>query len=274
MSGSGAFIGLAFIGLLALLFWWSWPFRPKVKLPEDRPDIAYRPFTIRFDVECRGDDAAKIVEDHAVSSELTKFLKGISTEQREQMFSFAYNASSKELTGRASGELRDTAVLLLVDLSGSMAEQIFGIAGEIEAIRDHLSKQGSAVMVAGFTTVGWKGGQSRQEWHYAGRPAHPGRLCDLLHIIYHDFGEPSQSPQFEPWMHVPLFENVDGESLRWAKGKLLSRLESKKLLIVVSDGAPVDDSTLQENGPLILERDLRMVPLLTTALFKRTVHLY
>ncbi|WP_298305323.1 hypothetical protein [uncultured Erythrobacter sp.] len=155
-----------------------------------------------------------------------------------------------------SSELRDTALFLLIDQSGSMAEQIFGIAGEIEAIHCHLTKHGNAVMVAGFTTLGWKGGQSRQEWHYAGRPAYPGRLCDLLHIIYHDFDEPSNSPQFKPWMHVPLFENVDGEALRWAQEKLLSRPECRKVLIVVSDGAPVDDSTLQENGPLILERNL------------------
>ena len=108
----------------------------------------------------------------------------------------------------------------------------------------------------------WRGGKSRWSWRRAGRPASPGRLCDLLHIIYRSADETIAGP---PWSIRNLLrreilkENIDGEAVLWAAHRLRGRSEKRKILVVVSDGAPVDDSTLAANDPLILDRHLREV---------------
>jgi cobaltochelatase CobT len=128
---------------------------------------------------------------------------------------------------------------------------------------DFLVHLGVSVEVLGFTTVRWKGGKSREKWLRAGRPAHPGRLCDLLHVVYRTIdatGSGVGGWSFRPMLRPDLpKENVDGEAVEWAASRLRSRPNAHKILLVVSDGAPVDDSTLSANDLYILDHHLRTV---------------
>ena len=114
--------------------------------------------------------------------------------------------------------------------------------------------------VLGFTTMRWRGGLSREKWLRNGQPARPGRLNDLLHIVYCSAGERLHAHHCETMQRVELLkENIDGEAIDWAVRRLRRRRERHKYLIVLSDGAPVDDSTIHENGEAYLERHLRSV---------------
>ena len=118
--------------------------------------------------------------------------------------------------------------------------------------------------ILGFTTRGWKGGEAAKDWARAGRPENPGRLNDTLHIIYKSADEPMRRVRLAALRHARslglLKENIDGEALLWASRRLLMRGESRKLLIVISDGAPVDQATVEENADkAILDRHLREV---------------
>ncbi len=159
-------------------------------------------------------------------------------------------------------ELGNTAILVLVDQSGSLKGKpmAWTVAG-LRRVADDLGDAGAKVAIAGFSTAGWHGGFARQKWLDAKRPKRPGRLCALLHISYKDFDEPEWADESWQTMLDPniLRENVDGEAILWAEKDLLTREEQCKILIVVSDGAPVDDSTLMENGEAYLIRHLRTV---------------
>ncbi|MGR3248255.1 MAG: cobaltochelatase subunit CobT [Paracoccus sp. (in: a-proteobacteria)] len=160
-------------------------------------------------------------------------------------------------------EFRDTVVTLLIDNSGSMRGRPISIAAICaDVLARTLERCNVKVEILGFTTRAWKGGQSREAWLAAGRPAQPGRLNDLRHIIY--------KPADAPWRRVRpnlglmmkeglLKENIDGEALEWAHKRLARRAEARKILMVISDGAPVDDSTLSVNPANFLERHLRDV---------------
>ena len=160
-------------------------------------------------------------------------------------------------------DFRDTVVTLLIDNSGSMRGRPISIAAiSADIMARTLERCGVRVEILGFTTRAWKGGQSREHWLAAGRPAQPGRLNDLRHIIY--------KRADEPWRHARkslglmmreglLKENIDGEALLWAHNRLIARTEERKILMVISDGAPVDDSTLSVNSGTYLERHLRQV---------------
>src|SRR3546814_4930153 len=116
--------------------------------------------------------------------------------------------------------------------------------------------------ILGFTTRAWKGGQSREDWLAAGRPPHPGRLNDLRHIIYKKADEPWRRARKNLGLMMReglLKENIDGEALLWAHNRLIARVEERRILMVISDGAPVDDSTLSVNSGTYLERHLRQV---------------
>jgi cobaltochelatase CobT len=159
---------------------------------------------------------------------------------------------------------RDTAVTLLIDNSGSMRGKPIEIAATVaEMVAAALEQCSVAVEVLGFTTVGWRGGQSAQDWVRAGRPANPGRLNDLRHIVYKGADEPFRQARNNLAAMLAsdlLKENVDGEALLWAARRLSSRAESRRVLIVVSDGAPVDQATLEANDDSqILDRHLREV---------------
>jgi cobaltochelatase CobT len=160
-------------------------------------------------------------------------------------------------------EFRDTVVSLVIDNSGSMRGRpiaIAGICGDILART--LERCGVATEILGFTTRGWKGGQSREAWLAAGRPASPGRLNDLRHIVYKRADEPYRRARRNLGLMMReglLKENIDGEALLWAHNRLIARPEERRILMVISDGAPVDDSTASANGGTYLERHLRQV---------------
>ena len=160
-------------------------------------------------------------------------------------------------------EFKDTVVSLLIDNSGSMRRRpiaIAAICGDILART--LERCGVATEILGFTTRAWKGGQSREAWLADGRPAHPGRLNDLRHIVYKRGDEPYRHARRNLGLMMReglLKENIDGEALLWAHQRLIARAEARRILMVISDGAPVDDSTASANGGSYLERHLRQV---------------
>ncbi len=160
-------------------------------------------------------------------------------------------------------QFRDTVVSLLIDNSGSMRGRPISVAAlSADILARTLERCGVKVEVLGFTTKAWKGGQTRELWQAQGKPSQPGRLNDLRHIIY--------KPADAPWRRARtalglmlregiLKENIDGEALLWAHQRLLARPEQRRILMVISDGAPVDDSTLSANPGNYLEKHLRDV---------------
>jgi cobaltochelatase CobT len=160
-------------------------------------------------------------------------------------------------------DFRDTVVTLLIDNSGSMRGRPIGIAAiSADIMARTLERCGVKTEVLGFTTRAWKGGQSREQWLAAGRPPKPGRLNDLRHIVYKQADEPWRRAKASLGLMMReglLKENIDGEALLWAHGRLLARPEERRILMVISDGAPVDDSTLSVNNGTYLERHLRQV---------------
>ena len=160
-------------------------------------------------------------------------------------------------------EFRDTVVTLLLDNSGSMRGRPISIAAICaDILARTLERCGVKVEILGFTTRAWKGGQSREKWLSEGRPPHPGRLNDLRHIVYKQADEPWRRARRNLGLMMReglLKENIDGEALLWAHNRLIGRVEERKILMVISDGAPVDDSTLSVNSGTYLERHLRQV---------------
>ena len=160
-------------------------------------------------------------------------------------------------------EFRDTVVTLLLDNSGSMRGRPITVAATCaDILARTLERCGVKVEILGFTTRAWKGGQSREHWLTAGKPANPGRLNDLRHIIYKAADAPWRRSRKNLGLMMReglLKENIDGEALDWAHKRLLARTEQRKILMMISDGAPVDDSTLSVNAGNYLERHLRWV---------------
>jgi cobaltochelatase CobT len=160
-------------------------------------------------------------------------------------------------------EFRDTVVTLLLDNSGSMRGRPIMVAAVCaDILARTLERCGVKVEVLGFTTRAWKGGSARDEWVKAGKPPHPGRLNDIRHIIYKSADEPWRRARKNLGLMMReglLKENIDGEALMWAHNRLIARPEQRKILMVISDGAPVDDSTLSVNAGNYLERHLRRV---------------
>ena len=160
-------------------------------------------------------------------------------------------------------EFRDTCVTLLLDNSGSMRGRPISIAAiSADVLARTLERCSVKVEILGFTTRAWKGGQSREEWLAEGRPQAPGRLNDLRHIIYKSADAPWRRarPNLGLMMKEGLLkENIDGEALEWAHRRMSARPEARKILMVISDGAPVDDSTLSVNSSNYLEKHLRDV---------------
>ena len=160
-------------------------------------------------------------------------------------------------------DFRDTVVSLLIDNSGSMRGRPITVAAmSADILARTLERCGVKVEILGFTTRAWKGGQSRERWIGSGKTPNPGRLNDLRHIVY--------KPADVPWRRARrslglmlregiLKENIDGEALLWAHNRLIARTEQRRILMVISDGAPVDDSTLSVNPGNYLEKHLRQV---------------
>jgi len=160
-------------------------------------------------------------------------------------------------------EFKDTVVSLLLDNSGSMRGRPISIAAiSADILARTLERCGVKVEILGFTTKAWKGGQSREKWLQAGRPQKPGRLNDIRHIIYKNADSPWRRARRNLGMMMReglLKENIDGEALMWAHNRLIARAEERRILMVISDGAPVDDSTLSVNNGTYLENNLRQV---------------
>ncbi len=160
-------------------------------------------------------------------------------------------------------EFRDTVVTLLIDNSGSMRGRPISIAAiSADIMARTLERVGVKTEILGFTTRAWKGGQAREKWLAEGRPAQPGRLNDVRHIVYKQADEPWRRAKRALGLMMReglLKENIDGEALLWAHQRMIGRPEERKILMVISDGAPVDDSTLSVNSGSYLERHLRQV---------------
>ncbi len=160
-------------------------------------------------------------------------------------------------------EFKDTIVTLLIDNSGSMRGRPISIAAiSADVMARTLERCGVKTEILGFTTRAWKGGQSREAWLAGGKPAQPGRLNDLRHIVYKKADEPYRHARRNLGLMMReglLKENIDGEALLWAHQRLLGRQEDRRILMVISDGAPVDDSTLSVNNAGYLELHLRKV---------------
>lgn len=158
---------------------------------------------------------------------------------------------------------RDTVVTLLLDNSGSMHGRSIRVAAVCaDILSATLERCGVRVEILGFTTGAWKGGKAREKWVASGYPTNPGRLNDLRHIIYKGADTPWRQSRRNLGLMMRkglLKENIDGEALQWAHGRLLQRPEQRRILMMISDGAPIDDSTLSTNPGRFLEKHLRHV---------------
>lgn len=260
MSSDALWFGAIIAMMLALGLgsWWleRRSKEPARDLPEGTP---YKIFTTQFDVEVRAEEIANRLEE--ISWDHVKYWQR-PDEPQQVAAKAATERRKEEIIGSScfSGlptRLESAAITFLIDHSGSMrGDKIWEVCAAMQATGAALEDRGAKVEVLGFTTAGWRGGRARELWHSSGRPEYPGRLCALLHIIYKSFDEPMhQGIAWEAMLNGgALYENVDGEALDWAAGRLLKRAEANRLLIILSDGAPVDDSTLHANGVSILHR--------------------
>ena len=160
-------------------------------------------------------------------------------------------------------QFRDTIVSLLIDNSGSMRGRPITVAAmSADILARTLERCGVKVEILGFTTRAWKGGTTREKWAEDGKPPNPGRLNDLRHIVYKSADMPWRRARRNLGLMLReglLKENIDGEALLWAHNRLLGRPEQRRVLMVISDGAPVDDATLSANAGNYLEKHLRDV---------------
>ena len=225
----------------------------------------------KFDEECK--DYTKLINE--LAKKLKKLLLAFDStawefSQDEGSFDgsrfaafIANNNNSSIYKLEKKNVEKNTIVSLLMDNSGSMrGKPIITSALTSEILTHTLEKCNVNVEILGFTTNEWKGGNSKKKWENQQRPNKPGRLNDLLHIIYKDADAPWNVAKKNLGLILKeglLKENIDGEALIWASSRLKRRNEKKKILIVISDGAPVDDSTLSVNSPSILEDHLKDV---------------
>jgi cobaltochelatase CobT len=222
------------------------------------PTPDYRVFTTRFDREVRWDEL-----DGVLGPPSAQDTKAVDASFAE--FDAALTASFETPAGQAPVSAPpDTAITLLLDQSGSMRGTPMALAAAAiaQAVR-RLRAAGCRVEVLGFTTASWRGGRPRRRWKWRLRPRHPGRLCELLHVVYRDGDEEGSEishAAIRSMLRPDLpKENIDGEAVAWAAGRLLARPMAAKTLLVLSDGSPVDDSTQQANGPMYLDAHLQSV---------------
>lgn len=266
---SGEWLNLAFAVLVFALFFGAVRSTKRRKkqskpAPDGPPDEPYRVFTTEFDLELgAGDIERRLVAaspDYARGwFKLRKKSWAREIELADRLAS-EHRESFLDTLGQSGFE--DLAFTLLVDQSGSMeGDPMRWAAVSCRLAAEALSERGAKVEILGFSTAGWRGGFAYQKWQNSGRPKRPGRLCAPLHIIYKDFSGESFVRSDWGVMLDPniLRENVDGEALEWAVERLRSVKARMRHLIILSDGAPVDDATIMHNGPNYLVRHLKRV---------------
>ena len=269
------------------------PIEPPAPQPISEADPNYKVFAKEYDEEVHADELAEPVElerlrayldqqleplKGAVSRLANKLQRRLQAQQnRSWLFDLEEGILDAGRLARVVAnpttplsfkmeqdtEFRDTVVTLLLDNSGSMRGRPISIAAICaDVLARTLERCSVKVEILGFTTRAWKGGQSRERWLNDGRPQQPGRLNDLRHIIYKGADAPWRRarPNLGLMMKEGLLkENIDGEALEWAHRRMIARAEQRKILMVISDGAPVDDSTLSVNPANYLEKHLRDV---------------
>jgi cobaltochelatase CobT len=267
--------------------------QPRRDRPDTDPESVYRAYTRNFDEEveaedlCDPEELARLRQQldqqlhhlQGVVSRLANRLQRRLMAQQTRAWEFDLEEGMLD-AGRLARvvvnpmqslsykrerdmEFRDTVVTLLIDNSGSMRGRPITVAAMCgDILARTLERCAVKVEVLGFTTRAWKGGQSRDRWVHDGKPRNPGRLNDLRHIIYKSADAPWRRSRRNLGLMLReglLKENIDGEALLWAYRRLMNRPEHRRILMVISDGAPVDDSTLSVNPGNFLERHLREV---------------
>ncbi|MDT7934030.1 MAG: cobaltochelatase subunit CobT [Sphingomonadaceae bacterium] len=267
--------------------------RPNSRASDLSPDFAYRAYTQRHDeivgadelcdpeelTRLRGHLDAQLVHLQGAVTRLANRLQRRLMARQSRAWEFDQEEglldtarlprivtnplSSLSFKIERETEFKDTVVTLLIDNSGSMRGRPISIAAiSADILARTLERVGVKVEILGFTTRAWKGGRAREDWLGAGRPPRPGRLNDLRHIIYKAADAPWRRARKNLGLMMReglLKENIDGEALLWAHARLAARPEERRVLMVISDGAPVDDSTLSVNTGNYLERHLRQV---------------
>jgi cobaltochelatase CobT len=229
--------------------------------PEDEP---YRVFTRAYDVELSHADIPAAL--HRASADTFKFRydkAGKWATNRNYFGRFeAEQTPVAEIEDMLRGSIEipaELVVCLLIDQSGSMlGAPIAAAASAVNVVVEALSRLGVRTEILGFSTAGWQGGFARDHWQRRLRPRRPGRLCALAHIVYKRIDEPLWTEASrDAFLHPDILrENIDGEALEWAEARLRATPAVRRILVMLSDGAPVDDSTIMANGPSYLVRHL------------------
>lgn len=265
--------------------------RPNYARYEDRPAESYRIFTTKFDEIIRAEDLCDEEELARLRRYLDQHMKGVESvvgrlanrlqrrlmAQQTRSWSFDLEegvldparltrvvtdpTSPLSFKQELETDFRDTIVTLLIDNSGSMrGRPIMTAASCADILARTLERCGVKTEILGFTTRSWKGGRAKEAWIEASKPVNPGRLNDIRHIVYKNADEPWRRARVNLGLMMReglLKENIDGEALQWAWKRLAMRPEQRRILMVISDGAPVDDGTQSANPGAYLERHLR-----------------
>lgn len=229
--------------------------------------LEYRVYTTKFDREVRADDIDSVLGplsrgNQKAVEDARQTLQMRLLPWKTNLEITASEAAARIRSALEDAEREDAVVSILIDHSGSMrGQRILYTAATMEMVEAFLRSLGIAHEILGFTTTQWRGGRSRKRWKWRFRPKNPGRLNDILHIVYRsptgrDISRWHLGTMLRPDL---LKENIDGEAILWAERRLLALPQRRKYLIVLSDGAPVDDSTLLANGKDYLWDHLRDV---------------
>jgi len=229
----------------------------------------YRSYTTQFDREVSARELDTVLgplspSDRLALDDAWQALQTGLLPWKTRLLITASEVSAQLRTELTDGACEDTAVALLIDQSGSMrGQKMLFTAASADIAQEFLATLGITCEVLGFTTSRWRGGRSRSRWTWRFRPSHPGRLNDLLHIVYRSADDTRASTgswHLRQMLRPDLpKENIDGEALLWAARRLRRLPQRNKHLIVISDGAPVDDSTILANSPTYLPDHLQHV---------------
>lgn len=269
------------------------PIRHGLSNTHTEPEFKYKAYTTEFDEVVKASDLASFQELGRLRAQLDMKISGLKTitnrlssrlqqllmapknvwwefDKEEGLLDsrrfarFIANAGNDNIYKEYNEQdIKDTVVTLLIDNSGSMrGRPIMSAIACADILARVLEQCGVKVEILGFTTAEWKGGKSRQKWQMNGAPDNPGRLNDLRHIIYKQADLPWRRAKRNLALALKdglLKENIDGEGILWAASRLVTRSENRKILMVISDGAPVDDSTISVNNSNYLDNHLRNV---------------